>query len=183
MNLRLVASCCLVSAVLVVSRLRRRPSESPGRQRSRGQRRAGLRGTGFRREQDIGAHARRSGTRRSTGRTSTPTTSLSTSEACSSATHRAFGRSGTSWWSITDYTFVLTEVAGEVQPVVIEIPEHPQRLRKSPRCTPRAGLPAMDLYLEGPGVGIAGATRPRHLQCPRSKSQLARCRAASTSFG
>ena len=57
-----------------------------------------------------------------------------------------------------DYTFVLTEVGGEVQPVVIETPEPPAAAAQIAALHAAAGLPAMDLYLEGPGVGIAGAT-------------------------
>src|SRR5262245_54636263 len=57
------------------------------------------------------------------------------------------------------YQFILTEVAGEVVPVVITVPPLPtgdaaQILGLHAAAT----LPAMDLYLERPGVGIAGAT-------------------------
>ena len=60
----------------------------------------------------------------------------------------------------TFYQFVLTEVAGEVVPVVIPNPAPPT----APDATQilalhaASGLPAMDLYLERAGVGIAGAT-------------------------
>ncbi len=58
-----------------------------------------------------------------------------------------------------NYTFVLTEVAGEVQPVVIELPPPPAGdAAQIVALNAASGLPAMDLYLERPGVGIAGAT-------------------------
>ena len=57
-----------------------------------------------------------------------------------------------------DYTFVLTEVGGEVHPVVIESPEPTAAAAQIAALHAAAGLPALDLYLEGPGVGIAGAT-------------------------
>ena len=57
-----------------------------------------------------------------------------------------------------DYWFVLTEVAGEVQPVVIQDPEPPTADAQILALHAASGLPAIDLYLERPGVGIAGAT-------------------------
>lgn len=56
------------------------------------------------------------------------------------------------------YTFVLTEAGGEVQPLVIEHPKAPATDAQIVALHAAAGLPAMDLYLERPGVGIAGAT-------------------------
>jgi hypothetical protein len=59
----------------------------------------------------------------------------------------------------THYTFVLTEVAGEIQPVVIPYPDLPTGSNAQVLALHAAsGLPAMDLYLQAPGVGIAGAT-------------------------
>ncbi len=59
----------------------------------------------------------------------------------------------------THYTFVLTEVAGEIEPVVIPNPAPPTGSNAQILGLHAArGLPAMDLYLESPGVGIAGAT-------------------------
>jgi hypothetical protein len=58
----------------------------------------------------------------------------------------------------THYTFVLTEVAGEVQPIVIANPPPPAADAQILALHAAGGLPAMDLYLERPGVGIAGAT-------------------------
>ena len=75
------------------------------------------------------------------------------------------GRSRRSSRPRHSYTFVLTEVGGEVQPVVIEHPDAARDRRADRRrCTPASGLPAMDLYLERPGVGIAGATPRGTLQ-------------------
>ncbi len=56
------------------------------------------------------------------------------------------------------YTFVLTEVGGEIQPVVIEHPDLPTTDAQIVAVHAASGLPALDLYLERPGVGIAGAT-------------------------
>ena len=58
----------------------------------------------------------------------------------------------------THYTFVLTEVAGEVQPVVMTTPPAPANDAQIIALHAASGLPAMDIYLERPGVGIAGAT-------------------------
>jgi len=56
------------------------------------------------------------------------------------------------------YTFVLTEVGGEIQPVVISHPDPPAADAQIVALHAASGLPALDLYLERPGVGIAGAT-------------------------
>lgn len=60
--------------------------------------------------------------------------------------------------SNTHYTFVLTEVAGEVQPVVLASPPLPASDAQIVALNAASGLPAIDLYLERSGVGIAGAT-------------------------
>lgn len=57
-----------------------------------------------------------------------------------------------------EYTFVLTEVGGEIQPIIIEYPATPPADAQIVGLHAAPGLPAMDLYLERPGVGIAGAT-------------------------
>jgi len=57
-----------------------------------------------------------------------------------------------------NYTFVLTEVGGEVVPVVLEHGAAPAADTQILAQHAGGGLPAMDLYLERPGVGIAGAT-------------------------
>jgi hypothetical protein len=56
------------------------------------------------------------------------------------------------------YTFALTELGGEVQPVIIEQPKPPANEAQIIALHAAEGLPAMDLYLEQPGVGIAAAT-------------------------
>jgi hypothetical protein len=60
----------------------------------------------------------------------------------------------------TYYSVVLTEVAGEVQPVIMPIPLASTQASDAQIVALNAtsGLPAMDLYLERTGVGIAGAT-------------------------
>ena len=58
----------------------------------------------------------------------------------------------------TNYLFVLTEVAGEIQPIVIATPTPPAADAQILVMNAAGSLPAMDLYLERPGVGIAGAT-------------------------
>ena len=57
----------------------------------------------------------------------------------------------------THYTFVLTDVAGEVQPVVMTVPTAPAVNAQILALHAAADLPAFDLYLERAGVGIAGA--------------------------
>jgi hypothetical protein len=56
------------------------------------------------------------------------------------------------------YLFVLTEVGADVQPVVLEIPTAPPSDARFGALHAASGQPPMDLYLERPGVGIAGAT-------------------------
>ena len=56
------------------------------------------------------------------------------------------------------YTFVLTEAAGEIVPVVLENAAAPAAESQIQALHAATGLPAMDLYLAAPGVGIAGAT-------------------------
>jgi hypothetical protein len=57
-----------------------------------------------------------------------------------------------------NYLFVLTEVGTDVQPVVIELPTASPTDAQFVALHAAGGQPAMDLYLERPGVGIAGAT-------------------------
>lgn len=68
-------------------------------------------------------------------------------------------------WSLTttlagdnNYVIVLTEVGGEVVPVVLQHGAAPAADTQILAQHAGGGLPAMDLYLERPGVGIAGAT-------------------------
>ena len=56
------------------------------------------------------------------------------------------------------YTFVLTEVAGEITPVVLESSAAPAADAQILALHAAEGMPALDVYLERPGVGIAGAT-------------------------
>jgi hypothetical protein len=56
------------------------------------------------------------------------------------------------------YLMVLTEVGTDVQPVVMEMPTVPPADAEFLALHAAGGQPAMDLYLERPGVGIAGAT-------------------------
>jgi len=59
----------------------------------------------------------------------------------------------------TIYQFILTEVAGDVVPVIIPYPAPPAGdATQIMGLHAGAKLPAMDLYLERTGVGIAGAT-------------------------
>jgi len=59
--------------------------------------------------------------------------------------------------STSTYEFVLTDVAGEVQPIVVTRPTPPASDAQMIAVHAGGALPAMDLYLERPGVGIAGA--------------------------
>jgi hypothetical protein len=56
------------------------------------------------------------------------------------------------------YTFVLTEVDGEVQEVILQNAAAPSSEAQVNALHAGGDLPAMDLYLQAPGVGIAGAT-------------------------
>ena len=56
------------------------------------------------------------------------------------------------------YTFVLTEAAGEVVPVVMTSPDPPATNAQVLALHAATDLPAFDLYFERAGVGIAGAT-------------------------
>jgi hypothetical protein len=56
------------------------------------------------------------------------------------------------------YTFVLTEAAGEIVPIVLENAAAPAAEAQIQALHAATGMPALDLYLERPGVGIAGAT-------------------------
>jgi len=60
----------------------------------------------------------------------------------------------------TVYTFVLTEDAGEIEPIFLEYPSPGATTTQTQIIGMHAGggLPAIDFYLESAGVGIAGAT-------------------------
>jgi hypothetical protein len=66
----------------------------------------------------------------------------------------------------TRYVFVLTDVAGAVVPIVLEHGQAPSTVAQILAAHPGGGLPAMDLYLERPGVGIGGATPRGSLASP-----------------
>lgn len=68
----------------------------------------------------------------------------------------------------TRYVFVLTDVAGAVVPIVLEHGQAPSADAQILAAHAGGGLPAMDLYLERPGVGIAGAT-PRGSLAPQGQ--------------
>jgi len=78
---------------------------------------------------------------------------------------RALGQNVARSWTFAreldsdhSYTFVLTEVDGEVQPLIVEHSTGPAAETQFVAVHAASGLPAIDLYLERPGVGIAGAT-------------------------
>ncbi len=56
------------------------------------------------------------------------------------------------------YQFVITEVAGEPQTVVIDQSPAPAAEARIYGLNAGENLPALDLYLQAPGIGIAGAT-------------------------
>jgi hypothetical protein len=63
------------------------------------------------------------------------------------------------------YTFVITEVGDEIVPIVLERSPASATSAQVEAVNAGANLPAVDLYLEAPGVGIAGAT-PRGTLAP-----------------
>lgn len=74
--------------------------------------------------------------------------------------------------SNTHYTFVLTEVAGEVHPVVVASPAVPVSDAQIVALNAASGLPPIDLYLERSGVGIAGATPRGTFSAPEQLAPL-----------
>jgi hypothetical protein len=79
-----------------------------------------------------------------------------------------------------DYTFVLVENAGEVSPVVLEHERPSASNAQIVALHARGGLPAMDLYLEPPGIGIAGAA-PRGTLADGGRSRQPHWHRESTS--
>lgn len=59
---------------------------------------------------------------------------------------------------VGSYTFVLAETGGEISPVVVENPQSSSTAAQVVAVHAAADLPALDLYIVAPGVGIAGAT-------------------------
>ncbi len=60
----------------------------------------------------------------------------------------------------TQYTFVLAETAGKISPQIVEYSGKLANSNDTQIAVVHAGetLPAMDVYMQAPGVGIAGAT-------------------------
>jgi len=158
MNLRLVTSCCLVSAVLAVTGCEDGRENPPDASVVVANVAPGFQELGFRREQ---TSARTLAFRDAQiNQWDVDTYDFFIDE------RGLFVGDTPRFWTFrqelvadTDYTFVLTEVAGEVQPVVIANPEPTATAAQIAALHAAPGLPAMDLYLEAPGVGIAGATR------------------------
>jgi hypothetical protein len=76
-----------------------------------------------------------------------------------------FGTQGREWTfartlqpDVGSYMFVLAETGGEISPVVVENPQSSTTVAQVAAVHAAAELPALDLYLVAPGVGIAGAT-------------------------
>jgi hypothetical protein len=157
MNPRLVASCCLVSAVLAVTGCEDGRKNPPDASVVVANVAPGFQELGFRREQTSA---------RSLAFRDAQINSWDVDTYDFFIDERGLFVGDTPrFWTFrqelvvdTDYTFVLTEVAGEVQPVVIANPEPTATAAQIAALHAAPGLPAMDLYLEGPGVGIAGAT-------------------------
>ena len=187
MNLRHVASCGLACAVLLLAGCdegRQPPGKVGVRLRERG---AGLRGCW----RSSGNENQVAGLRRCRSRRpQTPRLRRGRlrllrlgeralgNERC--ATHldvRAESRG-----RITSYTFVLTEVGGEVQPVVIEHPEPLRRMRSSSQYMRRAACRRSTSISNGPASASPAPRRavvsPRKSKWPRGRS-----RAATTSSG
>lgn len=68
----------------------------------------------------------------------------------------------------TNYVFALTEVAGEIEPLIVGAPTPSAGSAQVVAAHAAVGLPAMDLYIQPVGVGIAGAT-PRGSFGPRQQ--------------
>jgi len=75
-----------------------------------------------------------------------------------------FGPLGREWTfsrtlrpDVGSYMFVLAETGGEISPVVVENPPSSTTVAQVVAVHAAAELPALDLYIVAPGVGIAGA--------------------------
>jgi len=161
MNLRFVASCGLVCAALLVTGCSDTGRKSPGKTTVQVTNAApGFPSLQFRREQDVNGAVELPFKDGRTFVYDADTYDFYVSEPSFSV-----GDPGRDWTFATTldanaiYLFILTEVAGDVVPAVITVPPLPtgdaaQIFGQHAAAT----LPAMDLYLERPGVGIAGAT-------------------------
>src|SRR5262245_30071129 len=159
MNLRLVATCGLVGAALLVSGCDsgRQPPARVGVQVANAA--PGFETLQFRRESDLN---NQTGVVFETDRAfvwDADTYDFYVTESLAASDPGKVWTFQSKLEANTAYSIVLTEVAGEVQPVVIPIPTQQQGAdAKFVALNATSGLPAMDLYLERAGVGIAGAT-------------------------
>jgi hypothetical protein len=161
MNLRFVASCGLVCAALVFTGCSDTGRKAPGKTTVQVANAApGFPSLQFRREQDQNGAVEMPFKDGRTFIYDADTYDFFVSEPTFSAADP--GRVWTFAPKLdanTIYQFILTEVAGEVVPVVITVPPLPTGdAAQIFGLHAAASLPAMDLYLERPGVGIAGAT-------------------------
>jgi hypothetical protein len=161
MNLRFVASCGLLCAALVLSGCSDSGRKAPGKSTVQVANAApGFPSLQFRREQDVNGAVQLAFKDGQTFLFDADTYDFFVTEPTFSVQDE--GREWTFAQKLdvnTLYQFVLTEVAGEVVPVVIPIPPLPTGdVAQILGLHAAANLPAMDLYLERPGVGIAGAT-------------------------
>jgi uncharacterized protein DUF4397 len=159
MNLRFVASCALVCAVLVLSACDQ-GRQSPGKATVQvANAAAGFTSLSFRREQDNQSETELMFGDSRSFVYDADTYDFYVVEPTFSNSDR--GRTWTFASTLekgTHTTFVLTEVAGEVQPVVMTSPPPPAVNAQIMALHAATDLPAFDLYLERAGVGIAGAT-------------------------
>ena len=161
MNLRFVASCALVCAVLVHTGCSDTGRKAPGKTTVQVANAApGFPSVAFRREQDRNSEVELFFKDGRTFVYDADTYDFFVTEPTYSVQDE--GRVWTFAPKLeanTIYEFILTEVAGEVVPVVITVPPLPTGdAAQIFGLHAAATLPAMDLYLERPGVGIAGAT-------------------------
>jgi hypothetical protein len=161
MNLRFVASCGLVCAALVFTGCSDTGRKSPGKTTVQvANAAAGFPSLQFRREQDQNAQVELVFKGGQAFVYDADTYDFFVTEPTFSSSDP--GRV----WTFAPkldaneiYQFILTEVAGEVVPVVMTVPALPTGdAAQIFGLHAAANLPAMDLYLERPGVGIAGAT-------------------------
>jgi len=161
MNLRFVASCGLVCAALLFSGCSDTGRKAPGKTTVQVANAApGFPSLQFRREQDVNGAVELPFKDGRTFVYDADTYDFFVSEPTFSVPDP-----GRDWTFATTldanqiYQFILTEVAGEVVPVVTTVPPLPTGdAAQIFGLHAAASLPAMDLYFERPGVGIAGAT-------------------------
>jgi hypothetical protein len=158
MNLRFVALCGLVGAVILASGCdsgRKAPGKATVQVANAA---AGFTSLLFRREQDDSAQVELPFTDSRSFIYDADTYDFYVIEPTFSTTDP--GRTWTFAPTLekdTHYTVVLTDVAGEVQPVIMTVPTPPTVNAQIMALHAGTDLPAFDLYLERAGVGIAGA--------------------------